>query len=78
VDVTATWQFWAGNHLGSDSGTAGDSIDLTLSTTSTATSCDVIAKVQRDDHGFNLCLVTDPDQTCSDKELLRKTAAQPR
>jgi hypothetical protein len=34
--------------------------------------CDLVADVRRDGRGFDLCLVSDPDQTCTSRELLRK------
>ncbi|WP_354644138.1 hypothetical protein [Kitasatospora camelliae] len=30
------------------------------------------AEVQRDGRGYNLCVLEDPDQTCTEEELLRK------
>ncbi|MEU6232403.1 hypothetical protein [Kitasatospora sp. NPDC047058] len=37
--------------------------------------CTVLASVQKDDDGMNLCLVEDPDQTCGEAQLLRKQPA---
>ncbi len=49
-----------------------DTFSLQLSPQA-STSCYVDATVKRDDDGLNLCLVTDPDQSCvEEKELLRK------
>ncbi|MFD0346445.1 hypothetical protein ACFQ0M_10800 [Kitasatospora aburaviensis] len=36
--------------------------------------CSISASVQKDDDGMNLCLVEDPDQTCGDEQLLRKSS----
>ncbi|GAB7184579.1 hypothetical protein ATKI12_4410 [Kitasatospora sp. Ki12] len=36
------------------------------------------AHVQRDGQGFDICLVIDPDQTCTAEELLRKASPRPR
>jgi hypothetical protein len=35
--------------------------------------CGIQAGIRKDSDGVNLCLVVDPDQTCSDDELLRRT-----
>ncbi|MFI6449883.1 hypothetical protein [Kitasatospora sp. NPDC050543] len=81
----AAWQFWVrdgapGSYTASDSATKGGSFTLALKTTTAdpAERCDVDVKVRRDDRGFNLCLVMDPDQTCAAGELLRKVAARPQ
>jgi hypothetical protein len=34
--------------------------------------CGIQAGIRKDSEGVNLCLVLDPDQTCSDNELLRR------
>ncbi|MFD9475272.1 hypothetical protein [Streptomyces nojiriensis] len=39
--------------------------------------CLVSALVRRDERGFNLCLVEDPDSSCSARELLRPQREQP-
>ncbi|GAA1236501.1 hypothetical protein GCM10009665_28280 [Kitasatospora nipponensis] len=81
----AAWQFWVpvgapGSYVGSDSATKGDSFTLALRTATADPneSCDVDVEVQRDQRGFNLCLVMDPDQSCTSGELLRKVAARPQ
>ncbi|MFE4970546.1 hypothetical protein ACFRAR_00340 [Kitasatospora sp. NPDC056651] len=75
------WQFWvqdgSPNSLTeSDTATEGKRFGVTVNTS--GTQCDLAAKVQRDDRGFNLCLVRDLDQTCTGEELLRKDAANTR
>ncbi|MGA5819687.1 hypothetical protein ACPC54_17735 [Kitasatospora sp. NPDC094028] len=53
--------------------TRSDSINLALKPdVGYPRDCDVFVKVKRDDDGYDLCLVMDPDQTCMDDELLRK------
>ncbi len=37
-----------------------------------AAACGIQAGIRRDSAGINLCLVIDPDQTCSGDELLRR------
>lgn len=53
-----------------------DDFNLTLNPRSSS-SCYVYATVKRDDAGLNLCLIFDPDSTCTqEKELLRKLPSQ--
>ncbi|WP_157882175.1 hypothetical protein [Streptomyces rubellomurinus] len=53
--------------------TGSDAVDLELKPdVGYPRACSVFVKVQRDDDGYDLCLVMDPDQTCMDDELLRK------
>ncbi|GAB7184233.1 hypothetical protein ATKI12_4064 [Kitasatospora sp. Ki12] len=63
----------------SDSATEGDWFTVSDGTAaSTGGLCDLEAQVQRDGQGFDICLVTDPDQTCTTEELLRKASPLPR
>ncbi|MFH8387445.1 hypothetical protein ACH4E7_42210 [Kitasatospora sp. NPDC018058] len=68
----ARWEFFApqGPRKPEDSlwPAKGDSFGLDLA----PSSCSVFVAVQRDDDGYDLCLVMDPDQTCTDEELLRR------
>ncbi|KJS53023.1 hypothetical protein VM98_27750 [Streptomyces rubellomurinus subsp. indigoferus] len=73
------WQFWVqyGPHslTASESATEGKSFTVSANTGS-ASWCALEATVRHDDQGFNVCLVLDPDQTCTAEELLRKDSAQ--
>ncbi|MEU1287906.1 hypothetical protein [Kitasatospora sp. NPDC005856] len=80
--TAGTWQFWVRNgspnsYTASASATEGTSFTISA-THNGGTRCDLEAQVQRDGHGFDICLVLDPDQTCTEKELLRKDPARPR
>ncbi|MFG2842916.1 hypothetical protein ACGF12_07020 [Kitasatospora sp. NPDC048296] len=74
------WQFWVqdGPHslTTSDSATEGKAFSVTANTGDSPSKCDLVAKVQHDDRGFNICLVHDPDETCTAEQLLRKDPAQ--
>lgn len=63
----------------SDSATEGESFTVAADiASSTGELCDLEAQVHRDDQGFNICLVMDPDQNCTAEELLRKASTRPR
>ncbi|MFE9929758.1 hypothetical protein [Streptomyces sp. NPDC005533] len=65
----------------SDSATEGELFKVSVHTgaaTGESWSCDLEAQVQHDDQGFNICLVIDPDQTCTAEELLRKSSTRPQ
>ncbi|MBV6703246.1 hypothetical protein [Kitasatospora aureofaciens] len=77
------WRFWVQDGssqslTASDSATEGKSFTVSANTGDSTSRCDLEAQVQRDDRGFNICLVLDPDQTCTAEELLRKDSTQPR
>ncbi|MDH6576624.1 hypothetical protein [Kitasatospora sp. MAP5-34] len=76
--TAGSWQFDAQNGSPQDStasATAGDSFTVWANDGKfDLAGCNIEALVQRDDRGFNICLVRDPDQTCTDKELLRKAS----
>ncbi|GAA1083381.1 hypothetical protein GCM10009663_28280 [Kitasatospora arboriphila] len=65
----------SGDVYASDSATAGDSFTVSTGRHSQV-GCDLDAKVQYDDDGYNLCLVRDFDQTCTSGELLRRSSTQ--
>ncbi|MER6301857.1 hypothetical protein ABT247_20170 [Kitasatospora sp. NPDC001539] len=61
-----------------ESATEGESFTVTTGTaSSTGRPCYLEAQVRSDDQGFNICLVLDPDQTCTAEELLRKAPPRP-
>ncbi|MFD8786713.1 hypothetical protein [Kitasatospora sp. NPDC059599] len=75
------WQFWRqdGSSDNADASPAeGASFDVWASSKGATGGCDIVAQVQRDDRGFDICLVLDPDQSCTSEELLRKDSSQPR
>lgn len=71
------WSFYTpvgssdSSYTASDSATHGQSLWLGAD----QELCDLEADVRHDSHGFDLCLVSDPDQTCTSGELLRKVSA---
>ncbi|MFD7641762.1 hypothetical protein ACFV4P_14020 [Kitasatospora sp. NPDC059795] len=72
-----TWEFWVpvdddGGYSPSRTATKGKSFVLTLNRDRRGFRCSVDVAVRRDKHGLNLCLVMDPDQGCTEGELLRK------
>ncbi|MFI2302879.1 hypothetical protein ACH5AL_29165 [Actinacidiphila glaucinigra] len=80
--VTAgRWQFYvpvgtsSSDFDASESATAGKSLSLKMSDKFDTFECDLEADIQQDSSGLNLCLVQDPDQTCTAEELVRKDTA---
>lgn len=72
--ATGHWSFFsspndAGSSFADDALTSGDTVSLRID--SPKDSCLLSALVRRDERGFNLCLVEDPDSDCSAEELLR-------
>ncbi|WP_405789417.1 hypothetical protein [Streptomyces sp. NBC_01367] len=67
------WSFFSptedGYSYADDAFTSGDTVSL--ATDDTQGTCLLSAEVRRDGQGLNLCLVVDPDSSCSTKELLR-------
>ncbi|MGW6949143.1 hypothetical protein [Streptomyces xanthophaeus] len=83
TEMAGTWKFWvqAGSpttFAASDSATEGKSFVVSVNADSSASWCDLQGQVQRDDQGFNICLVLDLDQSCTEDELLRKSSTRPR
>lgn len=83
MEMAGTWQFWAQDvpptsFVASDSATEGESFVVSVNADSSASWCDIQGQVQRDDQGFNICLVLDLDQSCTADELLRKDSTRPR
>ncbi|MFE7182133.1 hypothetical protein [Streptomyces erythrochromogenes] len=81
ASVTAyTWNFTVptGPHSAavSESATEGESLAVSAGTDDAW--CDIRAQVQRDGQGFNICLVRDLDQGCTQDELLRKDSPPAR
>ncbi|MCU7827379.1 hypothetical protein [Kitasatospora sp. DSM 101779] len=83
----AAWQFMVSysgeGSYSSQTATKGDSFTVDVRPTNvngepTDLRCSFSADVRRDDRGYNLCLVEDPDETCTDHELMRKVPAPPR
>ncbi|MFI1401100.1 hypothetical protein [Streptomyces sp. NPDC020681] len=78
--VTGQWSFFssptdAGLSVADASLSGGDTIALTTAGTE---ECLLSAQVRRDEQGFNLCLVQDPDSGCSTEELLRPASESGR
>ncbi|MCX4821314.1 hypothetical protein OG883_15640 [Streptomyces sp. NBC_01142] len=68
------WSFFsppndAGTSIADEALTSGDNIALSID--DPGDSCLVSAQVRRNEQGFNLCLVQDPDISCSAEQLLR-------
>ncbi|GAA1249027.1 hypothetical protein GCM10009646_40970 [Streptomyces aureus] len=81
--AAGSWQFWVQDgspqsFTASDPVTEGESFTVSANNGDPTSWCDLEAQVQHDDQGFNICLVLDPDQTCTTEELLRKASTQPR
>ncbi|MFF8387092.1 hypothetical protein ACF053_26070 [Streptomyces kanasensis] len=79
--LSGTWSFYSaptdeGFSAADASLTSGDTVNI--STTSMEDHCSLSAVVRRDEHGYNLCLVVDPDSDCSfNDELLRPAGPEP-
>ncbi|WP_228978524.1 hypothetical protein [Streptomyces sp. DH12] len=79
--LSGTWSFFSaptdtGFSAADASLTSGDTIGISI--TSVEDHCSLSAVVRRDAHGYNLCLVADPDSDCStNKELLRPAPPGP-
>ncbi|MEJ8639780.1 hypothetical protein [Streptomyces sp. MS2.AVA.5] len=64
-----------GSSFADDTFTSGDTVAFNIDKPNDT--CLLSAQVLRDERGFNLCLVEDPDSGCSDKELLHHEPATP-
>ncbi|MFJ3789477.1 hypothetical protein [Kitasatospora sp. NPDC090091] len=60
-------------HVARTSDPKGSGISLMPSGKGEQLACGISASIKKDDGGMNLCLVEDPDQTCGDEQLLRKS-----
>lgn len=75
------WTFFGppdneGTSLADDALTSGTTVALSID--NAEDTCLLSAEVRRDEQGVNLCLVVDPDSSCSlAKELLRRKPATP-
>ncbi|MEV7416068.1 hypothetical protein [Streptomyces sp. NPDC089919] len=77
--ATGRWSFFsspdaAGSMFADDGLTSGDTVSLSIDPPEGF--CLMSALVQRDEQGFNLCLVEDLDSGCSAEELLRLRSAR--
>ncbi|MFE1369741.1 hypothetical protein ACFW84_36650 [Streptomyces anulatus] len=62
--------------MADDALTSGTTVALSID--NAEDTCLLSAEVRRDEQGVNLCLVVDPDSSCSlAKELLRRKPATP-
>ncbi len=76
ADALGTGRWHLVDLSGVDTGTGVDRSNwmaLNPSSKEAIAACGIQAGIRKDSQGVNLCLVVDPDQTCSDDELLRRT-----